>query len=201
MSFFKIEVTGLGSLDKDLKEHKKTIEKQIPTALGIVGAEMVNDLQAIIEGYFYQSYTPKHYQRSGQMKSDDSMQYEPKGKELTFTYSPETKRDGLDAWVQDKPVEGEFPLPRDPDDLIIWGQHSHFDGTDYEIPGRPFWNYFLEEQGSEKILDNFARGMLPSYQVIKESGERVDLSEFALAADTANVAPYQKSEMDEELPF
>ena len=190
MSFLNVEVTGLDSLDKDFEEHKKAITKQIPIALGVVGAEMVKDLQAIIEGYFYKSYKPKHYKRSGQMKSDDSMQYDPKGNELTFTYSPKTKRDGLDAWVQDEPVEGEFPLPRAPDDLIIWGQHSHFDGTDQAIPARPFWNYFLEEQGNEKILDNFARGMLPKYRVVKEEGETVNLSDFILSADTENVAPY-----------
>ena len=61
MSLLKVEVTGLDSLDKDFEKHKKAIKKQIPTALGIVGAEMVNDLQAIIEGYFYKSYSPKHY--------------------------------------------------------------------------------------------------------------------------------------------
>ncbi len=203
MSLFKIEVTGLDSLDKDFEEHKKAIEKQIPTALGIVGAEMVNDLQAIIEGYFYKSYTPKHYQRSGAMKDDSSMNYSPKGSELTFIYEPETSHTGLDAWVQDKPVNEKFPLPRDPDDLIIWGQMSHFDGTNHEIPARPFWNYFLESQGNEKILDNFARGMLPKYQVIKEQGEIVDLSDSELPADTSNVAPYDPSAVaeDDELPF
>ena len=203
MSFFNVEVTGLDSLDKDFEEHKKAIAKQIPIALGVVGSEMVKDLQAIIEGYFYKSYTPKHYKRSGQMKSDDSMTYDPKGSELTFTYSPETKRDGLDAWVQDKPVAGEFPLPRKPDDLIIWGQLSHFDGTDHPIPARPFWNYFLESQGNEKILDNFARGMLPKYRVVKEEGETVNLSDFILSADTENVAPYTSTngEADDEVPF
>lgn len=204
MSFFNVEVTGLDSLDKDFEEHKKAIEKQIPTALGIVGAEMVNDLQAIIEGYFYKSYTPKHYKRTGEMKDDSSMNYDSKENELVFTYEPETKRNGLDAWVQDKPLDGEFPLPRNPDDLIIWGQMSHFDGTDHEIPARPFWNYFLESQGNEKILDNFARGMLPNYTVVKEAGEKVDLSEYALAADKNNVAPYDPSTIstdDAELPF
>lgn len=194
MSFFNVEVTGLDSLDKDFEEHKKAIKKQIPTALGIVGAEMVKDLQAIIEGYFYKSYNPKKYKRSGEMKDDSAMNYESKINELVFTYEPETGHKGLDAWVQDKPVKGEFPLPRQPDDLIIWGQHSHFDGTDHEIPARPFWNYFLESQGNEKILDNFARGMLPNYTVVKETGETVDLSEYALAADTNNVAPYEPSE-------
>lgn len=203
MSLFKVEVTGLDSLDKDFEKHKKAIEKRIPTALGIVGAEMVKDLQSIIEGYFYKSYSPKHYQRTGAMKDDSSMNYSPKGSELTFTYEPETSHTGLDAWVQDKPSKGEIPLPRQPDDLIIWGQMSHFDGTDHEIPARPFWNIFLEQQGNEKILDNFARGMLPKYQVIKEEGEVVDLSDSALPSDTANVAPYHSSASgdNDDLPF
>ena len=203
MSFFKVEVTGLDSLDKDFEKHQKAIEKRIPIALGIVGAEMERDLKAIIDGYFYKGYSPKHYQRSGAMKDDASMTYLPQGNELTFTYTPETKHSGLDAWVQDKPVDGKFPLPRDPDDLIIWGQMSHFDETDHEIPARPFWNLFLEQQGNEKILDNFARGMLPQYQVLKEKGEVVDLSEFELPADQSNVAPYDSSAVttDEELPF
>lgn len=201
MSFFNVEVTGLDSLDKDFEEHKKAIEKQIPTALGIVGAEMVNDLQAIIEGYFYKSYTPKHYKRSGEMKDGSAMNYESKINELVFTYEPETGHKGLDEWVQDKPVKGEFPLPRKPDDLIIWGQHSHFDGTDHEIPARPFWNYFLDSQGNEKILDNFARGMLPNYTVVKEIGETVDLSEYALAADDAQISIVFDNIDDEELPY
>lgn len=203
MSLFKVEVTGLDSLDKDFEKHKKAIEKRIPTALGIVGAEMVKDLQSIIEGYFYKSYSPKHYQRTGAMKDDASMNYSPKGSELTFTYEPETSHTGLDAWVQDKPSKGEFPLPRQPDDLIIWGQMSHFDGTDHEIPARPFWNMFLEQQGNEKILDNFARGMMPKYSVIREEGEIVNLSDSELPADTENVAQYDPNTIidDEDLPY
>lgn len=202
MSLFNVEVAGLDSLDKDLEKHRNAIKKQIPTALGIVGAEMVKDLQAIIEGYFYKKYTPSDYKRTGQMKDDSSMNYFPKGDSLIFTYAPETKRDGLDEWVQDKPIKGTFPLPRNPDDLIIWGQYSHFEGTDHPIPARPFWNYFLEEQGNEKILDNFARGMLPKYQVIKEEGEVVDLSDSELPADTTNVAPYHSHETsNDDLPF
>lgn len=203
MSFFKVEVTGLDSLDKDFEKHQKAIEKRIPIALGIVGAEMEKDLKAIIDGYFYKSYTPLHYKRSGAMKDDSAMTYQPVGMELMFTYEPETAHNGLDAWMQDKPTKGDFPLPRPADDLIIWGQMSHFDGTDHEIPARPFWNHFLESQGNEKILDNFARGMLPQYQVLKEKGEVVDLSEFELPADQSNVAPYDSSAVtiDEELPF
>lgn len=202
MSFFNVKVEGLDSLDKDFEEHKKAIEKQIPTALGIVGAEMEKDLQAIIEGYFYKSYTPRHYQRSGEMKDSSAMNYAPKGNELTFTYEPETGHSGLDEWVQDKPTSGKFSLPRHPDDLIIWGQYSHFDGTDHEIPARPFWNYFLETQGNEKILDNFARGMLPKYQVVKEQGEVVNLSDAELPADTVNVAAYSSASAgNDDLPF
>lgn len=203
MSFFNVTIEGLDSLDKDFEKHKKEIEKQIPIALGVVGAEMLKDLQAIIEGYFYKSYKPIHYKRTGAMKDDSSMNYDPKANELIFTYEPETKRDGLDSWVQDKPVNGNFPLPRNPDDLIIWGQMSHFDGTDHEIPARPFWNYFLEEQGNEKILDNFARGMLPKYQVFKEQGEIVNLSDAVLTSDGANAAPYNSSIIkdDEDLPY
>ena len=192
MSFFNVTVEGLDSLDKDFENELKGINKQIPIALGIVGSEMAKDLQAIIEGYFYKSYTPKQYQRSGEMKEDSSMNYEPKDNGLTFIYEPETTHNGLDAWVQDKPVRGEFSIPRTPDDLIVWGQYSHFDGTNHEIPARPFWNFFLEEQGNEKILDNFVRGMAPVCKVEKEAGETVDLSEFMLAADSTNVAPYKK---------
>jgi len=203
MSFFNVEVTGLDSLDKDFEEHTKAIKDQIPIALGVVGSEMVNDLQAIIEGYFYKSYTPKSYKRSGAMRDDSAMNYSPNGNELTFTYEPETTHSGLDAWVQDKPVSGDFPLPRHPDDLIVWGQYSHFDGTDHEIPARPFWNYFLEAECNEKILDHFARGMLPKYQVVKDQGEVVNLSDAELPADSNNVAPYDPSTItdDEELPF
>lgn len=193
MSFFNVTIEGLDSLDKDFEKHKKAIEKQIPVALGIVGAEMVKDLQAIIDGYFYKSYKPIHYRRTGEMKDDSSMNYIPKGDKLIFTYEPETKRDGLDSWVQDKPVNGNFPLPRNPDDLIVWGQMSHFDGTDHEIPARPFWNLFLEKQGNEKILDHFVRGMLPQYHVVKEQGEVVNLSDAELPADSNNVAPYDPS--------
>ena len=200
MSFFNVTVEGLDSLDKDFEEHKKAIAKQIPIALGIVGSEMADDLKAIIEGYFYKSYSPKHYQRSGDMLNQ--IDYKPDKNGLIFTYTPETSHNGLDVWVQDKPTSGEFSLPRSSDDLIIWGQHSHFDGTDHEIPARPFWNYFLESQGNEKILDNFIRGMSPQYQVVKENGEKVDLSEFNLAADTENVAPYDPTlQPYEELPF
>ncbi len=202
MSFFNVKIEGLDSLDKDFEKHQKAIKDQIPIALGVVGSEMVKDLQAIIEGYFYKSYTPSHYQRSGEMKDSSAMDYAPKGNELTFTYEPETGHSGLDEWVQDKPVKGNFSLPRSSDDLIIWGQHSHFDGTDHEIPARPFWNLFLDQQANEKILDNFARGMLPKYQIVQEEGECVDLSDSQLPADTVNVAPYSSASAgNDDLPF
>ena len=203
MSFFNVEVTGIDSLDKDFEEHEKAIEARIPIALGIVGAEMVKDLQAIIEGYFYKSYTPRHYKRSGAMKDDSAFDYLADENELLFLYEPDTSHNGLDAWVQDKPTDGEFSLPRHPDDLIVWGQHSHFDGTDHEIPARPFWNYFLESQGNEKVLDAFIRGMSnKKFHVIKDAGETIDLSEYRLASDTSNVAPYQSgTSPDDELPF
>ena len=198
MSFFNVEVSGLDSLDEDLKEHEKAIKDQIPIALGIVGSEMVNDLQAIIEGYFYPSYIPTKYKRrhdypsKGTSMMDASvMSYTPTTNELTFTYTPKTEHADYTEWEEDRPNEGTYPLPRKADALIVWGQHWHeMNEDDAIIPARPFWNYFLESQGNEKILDNFARGMLPKYAVVKEEGETVDLSEFALAADTNNVAPY-----------
>lgn len=193
MEGISIRVQGLGSLDTDLETEIKKINKKVPNALSYVGSEMAKGLHDIVEDYFYKSYTPRHYQRSGAMSDVSAMDYTSKKNELIFTYAPDTTNNDLDNWVQDKPVNGEFSLPRHPDDLIIWGQHSHFDGTEHEINARPFWNYFLEEQGNEKILDNFVCGMAPNYQVIKDEGERVDLSEFTLLADSANIAPYKSN--------
>lgn len=181
MSFFNVKIEGLDSLDKDFEEHKRAIYQKVPKALHFVGSEMIGDLQRHIMDDFYDAYTPEGYHRrfdyypnlGTPMISQDNMDVNVRGQELSFVYSPKTEHSNLDSWVQDKPVKGIFSLSsRTGDDLIVWGQMSHFDGR---IPARPFWNRFVEEQSRSNLLDNFIIGMGTVYKVEKESAEKVEM--------------------------
>ncbi len=191
MSFFNVRVIGTEELYRDLREEVKKINSRIPNALNRVGSEMIYNLQEHIQKDFYDAYEPKEYERRREnpehglsMMERESYFTEIHGKTMVFHYIPNTSHKLYETWDR-------FPLPRDPDDLIEWAQHSHSMGHSM-IPARPFWNNFVNDQLNGRIISNFGAGMRPFYRVLAEGGEN------DVVADGDELMP---AEYMEELPF
>jgi hypothetical protein len=198
MSFFNARVIGTEEIYKDFREELKSINAQIPKALERVGSEMIYNLQEHIQKDFYDAFTPEAYERRSNnpwhgtpMIDESNMSVFVKGKQLDFSYLPDTVHEYYDAWIEDRPNRGFHPLARPSDDLIKWAQHEHKlkNGV---IPARPFWNNFVEDQIHNRIISNFGAGMNPKYKVIAE-GNGLDVE-----SDGLELLP---SDEIEELPF
>ncbi len=175
-------VSGLDSVSSDFETEKKFIEKQIPVALDMVGAEMKANLQTHIMDDWYHRYSPKQYKRRTDLAAlgtalgdEKNMTVERRGQFLYFDYSP-TGEHQNDAWHD-----------RDGDELIAWIQQGSG-----EIPPRPFWNNFLEEQKNGGIIGSFIGGM-GEIPVIEEGGDSdvlFDGAEGELENSSGNEMPY-----------
>lgn len=172
MSFFNVSVVGTNTIQRDLETELKNIENQSNLALNNIGAEMVNTLQKFINEVWYKGYKPKVYKRRTDgaggtpIGSRENMDYKVSKRQLYFSYEP----------------TGEHINPkwsnRNGDKLIEHIQQGLNDYTEKEIPPRPFWNDFIEEEQFE-LFSTFKNAMLP-YSVIADGQEIYDLSEFDL---------------------
>lgn len=196
----KISVKFEG-LDKELNNEIAQIEKQIPKALENVGGEMIESLSRHLDEDFYNKYSPVAYRRryTEGLRNKKNMIATVKGRTLQFEYKPSGKPTGtlgqtqnwsdeLENWLKQFHKTATTPIfspAHEGDDLIVWAQKRHEIGK-YEIPARPFWNIFVEEQKNGGIFNAFSVGMLPNYEVIKENGENdvvFDSGESLLVAD------------------
>ena len=193
MSFFKVTITGLDTIDEDFELESRKIEKAFPHALHYVGSEMIANLRKHIFEDWYQQYTPTLYQRRtddpslGQgLMSLDYMDAQIQGSQMQFIYEP--SGDHANAAYH----------TRDGDKLIEFLQVGA-EG----IPPRPFWNFFVEEQKNSGIMEAFMRGMKP-YEVIPEGGENDVVFEGNESMLQAGIGVFQSNHSDfsdDELPF
>lgn len=164
---FKVTVQGLEELDEELDGEVDKIQKQIPSALQLVGTEMINSLRESIKENVYERYAPREYIRRTDgdvyppLESTDYMEYSVRGNTLEFGYFPSGEHENAE-WYE-----------RDGDDLIKWLQKSHG-----RVPARPFWEIFLAQQETESVTA-FAEGMKP-FEVTVSDSERLDFSEFSM---------------------
>lgn len=196
----KISVKFEG-LDEELNNEIAQIKKQIPKALENVGGEMIESLSRHLDEDFYNKYSPVAYRRryTEGLRNKKNMIATVKGRTLQFEYKPSGKPTGtlgqtqnwsdeLENWLKQFHKTATTPIfspAHENDDLIVWAQKRHEIGK-YEIPARPFWNIFVEEQKNGGIFNAFSVGMLPNYEVIKENGENdvvFDSGESLLVAD------------------
>lgn len=197
----KISVKFEG-LDEEINNEIAQIEKQIPKALENVGSEMIESLSRHLDEDFYNKYSPVAYRRryTEGLRNKKNMIATVKGRTLQFEYKPSGKPTGtlgqtqnwsdeLENWLKQFHKTATTPIfspAHEGDDLIVWAQKRHEIGK-YEIPARPFWNIFVEEQKNSGIIDAFVVGMLPNYEVIKENGEKdlvFDSGESLLQSDS-----------------
>lgn len=181
----KISVKFEG-LDEELNNEIAQIGKQIPKALENVGSEMIEGLSRHLDEDFYNKYSPVAYRRryTEGLRNKKNMIATVKGRTLQFEYKPSGKPTGtlgqtqnwsdkLENWLKQFHKTATTPIfspAHEGNDLIVWAQKRHEIGK-YEIPARPFWNNFVEEQKNSGIIDAFVVGMLPNYEIIKENGE------------------------------
>lgn len=147
---FKVEVSGLDSLDKDYEEQLQTIDKAIPAGLSVVGNEMAAALQRHVKNDVYAAYKPKSYKRTGEMGDISNMTstIDKASNTLAFEYRFGT--------------ESARPYFKDSDQVIAAVQDSDYlwNVGNREIPERPFWDNFFNELFSDNRVDEyFASGM------------------------------------------
>lgn len=147
---FKIEVSGLETLDKDYDEQLKVIDKAIPAGLSVVGNEMAAALQRRVQQDVYAAYSPEAYKRTGEMGDINNMTttIDNASNTLVFDY-----RFGTGS---------ARPYFKDSDQVIAAIQDSDYlwNVSNRDIPKRPFWDNFLNELFSDNRVDEyFARGM------------------------------------------
>lgn len=192
MGFFNVEIEGMETLQADLNKEVGAIYRAVPSALQLVGSEMILDLQKHINEDFYDKYDPVAYPRRRDFPAfgtpiidASNMDISVNGLSLAFTYSPMgfhsgQLKDTLN-WNESSGnaamLSGEYPIKPNPvhgDDLIRRLQTGK--GYDWHLkkgkdfPARPFWDKFVDEQINERISQNFVRGMnLKGYTVISEN--------------------------------
>lgn len=147
---FRVEVSGLDSLDKDYEEQLQTIDKAIPAGLSVVGNEMAAALQRHVKNDVYAAYKPKSYKRTGEMGDISNMTstIDKSSNTLAFEYRFGT--------------ESARPYFKDSDQVIAAVQDSDYlwNVGNREIPERPFWDNFFNELFSDNRVDEyFASGM------------------------------------------
>ena len=194
MSFFKVTVSGLETIDEDFELESRKIEKAFPQALQYVGSEMIVSLQKHIFEDWYKQYTPKVYERRTDnislgtpLGAEANMDVQVNNNTLDFTYEPTGEH------------ANETYHTRDGDTLIEFLQVGA-EG----IPPRPFWNQFVEEQANSGIIDAFIKRMSPFATVIPEGvGKDVvfDGGESMLQGGMASNFDNTSDDSDDELPF
>lgn len=175
-------------LDKEVNEHIEKIGRKIPQALEDVGSEMQESFIRHIQEDFYNKYSPVAYRRryeKGLLDKANIHIEKIKENRLVFSYLPKgepqgTLKDSLN-WSENleeylksvnKTADTPFFHPAHNDDeLIVWAQKKHKIGN-YNIPARPFWNNFVEEQKNGKIMETFIGSTAwKPYSIQAEGGE------------------------------
>lgn len=175
----KIDV-GIVGLDTEIDKQIAKIENNIPIALEGVGSEMIRDLQEHIQQDWYKPWQPKVYKRRTDnpslgtpLGSVENISVSVKGKVLDFDYTPTGEYKGTG-----------FEEERNGDELITSLQTGK--GLWGNLEPRPFWNYFVEEQKNEKIMQSFINSFPKEYKVIADNPEKdlvFDSGESLLEAD------------------
>lgn len=186
-------VSGVETFSQEVNDFAKGVQDKIPAALRIIGANMIKSLQKHIETDVYGAYEPISYPRrflfpqfGTSIHDEKNMDVSVAGNMLIFAYTPTGAHTGLMKdtlnWDGDSAsFSGNEPLkphPANGDELIAIIETGTGYDWDCDVPSRPFWTNFAEEQKSDQIMLHFIAGMSP-YKVEK-NGEDVlfDGSEY-----------------------
>lgn len=188
----KVQITGkIEGLKEDLHNENKAIKERVNYSLTNMSVEMARELQATLQREWYRKYTPLVYKR----RTDNNSLGTPIGADENFGYTNTDIAKSILEFVYNPTGEHKNREwhTRDSDDLISWIQNEHnyadieTGEIDLKIPARPFWNLFLQEQENGGIMEKFIKGMLPEYQVIQETKDKIDLSDSYLPENEIEV--------------
>lgn len=140
------------------------------TVLGMVGSEMMNDLQKHINDDVYSKYSPKSYPRRKDhpefgtpLDSEKNFSIHAKNNILEFDYNPDgthkgKMKDALDFDGDPDSDSANEPLKPHPvhGDVLI-NRIQTGKGYDWKesMEERPFWSNFVEEEFNGKLIDHF----------------------------------------------
>ena len=167
-----VTVTGLETLDEDLKAFQAELAGKVTASMDGVGERMKDALAAHIETDVYGAYSPRQYKR----RSEDGS----RGKPLSdMTANAKVYNKGAGLSLHYKPT-GDHEIRKwsgvDGDDLIGRIEKKdpmyHFYPTEGEIPDRPFWQNFVSEMIEGGALDDYfaAEMLLQGIVVEREDG-------------------------------
>lgn len=171
-------IEGLGSIDRDFEEFRKTLNAQLNAAVESLEAPLKDDLKHHVETDVYQAYpNPKEYPRRRDNPEfgtplidmgDINTYFGKLGREpgIIFRYTPTGSHSGttkdLDPYSKYYNADNPRPLKPEPvhgDDLIRRIETGR--GYDWDVyPGkRPFWTNFVDEELEGLLAQHFETGM------------------------------------------
>lgn len=177
--FFTYSVRGFESVEKDVLQEVKEIDRFAENGLRMVDNEFHTNLAKHIREDWYEKWgPPKIYER----RTDDNSYGTPLGdmdrpnmdsdlkkRRLTFVYSPSGEHE-YDDWHS---VDGD-QLIKIIQDNRGWEFKPNYDLSGRKIMERPFWNNFVEEEFNGAAFDAFEYGFFNSagneYVLIRQGG-------------------------------
>lgn len=139
---FKFSIKEEETLEDDLKKMLPKIQKAIGVGLKVVQSDMQDCLQDWVQYEVYDGYNPTEYQRrgyNGGMIADNSMMGIIRGNSLTFSY-------WFSGYNEAYPYSPRYYTADEIIKTIQSGNNYLWNVQGKDIPERPFWDDFLNEQ-------------------------------------------------------
>lgn len=178
--FMTITVKGTDTIDKELQDVVREMEKPIRRGLETAAVTFAPTLRQHIADDWYDAWgPPKRYLRRTDYPEYGPGLYEQvkeavvKGDSVEFEYLPSARHS-----LEIDPETGF--VPEGGDDLINiiqynrgWLNKPNRDRQGRSIMPRPFWNNFVEEMKSGILMDAFEYGFTSGgWTMIREGGDR-----------------------------
>ena len=162
-----IGISGLESLDKDLKDMQTRIETAVRNSMDTIGVQMKDALKTHIETDVYDAYTPTVYKRRSEHPSlgtplndmDANTYIFNKGAGVTLVYLP-TGDHAVSKWSG---ADGDNLVGR------IEKKSPAYNWGDDDVPERPFFQNFVSEMTDEGELERFFMEAMAGNGFIVES--------------------------------
>lgn len=179
--FFTYNVRGFESVEKDVLDEIKDIDRFIQNGLQMVDNEFHTNLAKHVHEDWYKKWgPPKEYERRTDEETlgtpigsmdPPNMDSNLKKRQLTFIYSPSGEHK-YEGWHS---VDGD-QLIKIIQDNKGWEYEPNFDKEGRKIMPRPFWNNFVEEEFNGAAFDAFEYGFHNSagneYVLVREGGTK-----------------------------
>jgi len=147
---FEIKVDGIDTIDTDIADFRRKVDKGINYGLKAFASELTPCLQRHIQSDVYEAYTPEDYERrydhpqyGRSIYNENNMEYHflQGGKGVEFTYEPNGRNTRYPT--------SAYYLDGDSIISVIQKDNGYLWLNDGSIgTQRPFWNRFVQEVGA-----------------------------------------------------